>query len=163
MFKFLDTPPDLKEGDIAPDFELHDSQGKAFKLYETLNNKWVVLFFYPKDDSPGCTAQACSFRNAYQEFKTLGTEVLGISADSEESHERFAQRQQLPYPLLSDPQGKVAKAFGVKKALGILPGRVTFVIAPDRTIRLAYSSQLQAESHQQKALEILKSQITTTQ
>jgi peroxiredoxin Q/BCP len=163
MFKFLDIPPDLKEGDIAPDFELHDSQGKAFKLYEILSHKWVVIFFYPKDETPGCTAQACSFRNAYQEFKALGVEVLGISGDSAESHERFAQKQQLPYPLLSDPQGKVAKAFGVKKALGILPGRVTFVIDRDRRIQLAYSAQLQAESHQEKALEILKTKFATPQ
>lgn len=163
MFNFLDTPPGLKEGDIAPDFELNSHQDKPFSLYGILNNNWVVLFFYPKDDTPGCTAQACSFRNTYQEFNALGAEVLGISGDSAQSHQRFAQKQQLPYPLLSDPQGKVAKAFGVKKALGILPGRVTFVIAPDRTIRLAYSSQLQAESHQEKALEILKSQLATTQ
>lgn len=158
MLNFLDTPPTLKTGDSAPDFNLSDSRGQTFKLYDLLETHWVVLFFYPRDHTPGCTAQVCSFRNAYDDFKDLGALVLGVSGDAGESHQNFSDSQKLPYPLLSDPGGKVAKAFGVKKSLGILPGRVTFVIAPDRTIRLAYSSQLKPETHQQKALEILKNQ-----
>lgn len=158
MFNFLDSPPDLKTGDIAPDFTLSDSKGEAFKLYDLLKQRWVVLFFYPKDHTPGCTAQVCSFRNAYDDFRDLGADVLGISGDSGQSHQNFSDSQKLPYPLLSDPGGKIARAFGVKKSLGILPGRVTFVIAPDRTIRLAYASQLKSETHSQKALEVLKAQ-----
>lgn len=160
MLNFLDTPPTLREGDTAPDFELSDSNGETVNLYERLTNHWVVLFFYPRDNTPGCTAQACSFRNVYDEFREIGAEIFGISGDSESSHQQFSQSRKLPYPLLSDPGGRVAEAFGVKKALGFLPGRVTFVIAPDRTIRLAYSSQLKPESHPQKALDVLKAQTT---
>lgn len=158
MLNFLDTPPTLKAGDLAPDFELLDSKGQTFKLYETLTARWVVLFFYPKDHTPGCTAEVCAFRDVYSEFEALGAEVRGISADAEPSHQRFSRNQQLPYPLLSDPDGQVARAFGIQKTLGLLPGRVTFVIAPDRSIRLAYASQLKPESHAQQALAVLKAQ-----
>jgi peroxiredoxin Q/BCP len=158
MLNLLDPQPTLQVGQTAPDFELPDAKGELVRLYDLLSKGWVVLFFYPKDNTPGCTAQACSFRNSYQEFRTLGAQIFGISADSQESHQGFSEQQSLPYPLLSDQDGQVAKAFGVKKTLGLLPGRATFVIAPDRTVRLAYASQLNPESHQQKALEVLKNQ-----
>ncbi|WP_303672832.1 peroxiredoxin [Vampirovibrio chlorellavorus] len=158
MLNLLDPQPTLQVGQTAPDFELPDAEGQAVRLYDLLAKGWVVLFFYPKDNTPGCTAQACSFRNSYQEFRALGAQIFGISADSKESHQGFSQQQNLPYPLLSDSDGAVAKAFGVKKTLGLLPGRATFVIAPDRTVRLAYASQLNPESHQQKALEVLQNQ-----
>lgn len=158
MLNRLDPQPELQVGQIAPDFELPDAHGQNVRLSDVLQQGWVVLFFYPKDQTPGCTAQACSFRDNHTDFKTLGAQILGISADSGQSHQDFIERQHLPYPLLSDPQGKVAQAFGVKKTLGLLPGRVTFVIAPDRKIHLAYASQFNPESHSQKALAVLKNQ-----
>lgn len=159
MINLIDPPPQLKEGDLAPDFRLQGEDGNIYHLYEQLQKGWVVLFFYPKDETPGCTAQACAFRNTHQTFKEHGAQILGISADSETSHQRFQQKEQLSYPLLSDPGGETARAFGVKKTLGLLPGRVTFVIDPDRTIRLAYASQFNPASHAQKALAVIQAHI----
>ncbi len=162
MLNFLDKQTTLQAGDIAPDFTLTNLQGESVQLYALLEKSWVVLFFYPKDNTPGCTAQVCSFRDHYSEFRQMGVEVIGISRDSEQSHQSFSQKQQLPYTLLSDPNSQTAKAFGVQKTLGLLPGRATFVIAPDRRIQLAYASQLNPESHQEKALAILKAKLNPT-
>lgn len=146
----------LNVGDQAPDFELLDQAGQKVSLSERYRQQWVVLFFYPKDHTPGCTAQACSFRDAYEDFKAVGAEVIGISSDDQASHQNFAQTHRLPFVLLSDDSGQVRKAYGVPKTLGLLPGRVTFVIDPQGVIQMVYNSQFNAESHIEKALELLK-------
>lgn len=147
----------LKPGSPAPDFELPDQQGQAVRLSHLLEQGWVVLFFYPKDHSPVCTTQVCAFRSAYHEFQDAGAEVVGISSDSVESHQKFVQNQSLPFTLLSDQNGEIAAHYGVQKTFGLIPGRVTFVIDPQGMIRLAYPSQFNAKAHMQKALALLKS------
>lgn len=143
-------------GEPAPDFELSSGDGKPVRLAD-FRGRDVVLFFYPKDDTAGCTAEACSFRDAYTEFQDAGAEVIGISSDSEASHQQFASRNRLPYLLLSDPGGQVRAKFGVPKTLGLIPGRVTYVIDRNGIVRHIFSSQLQTTKHVQEALGVLKS------
>lgn len=159
LLAFLDSPPDLKPGDLAPDINLLNDDGQPILLSDVLKqNTWVVLFFYPKDNTPGCTAQACAFRDSYADFKQYNAKIFGISADSDQSHDGFKNQHSLPFPLISDKNGIIAKAFGVKKTLGLLSTRVTFVIGPQRQIHLAYSSQLDPASHRSQALHVLQSQ-----
>ena len=117
----------------------------------------MVVYFYPKDFTQGCTAEACSFRDSYESFKDLGAEVIGISSDSQDSHRGFAQRHHLPFILLSDMDGSTRKAYGVKKTLGLFPGRVSFVIDKKGIIRHVFSSQSRATAHVGEALNVLKS------
>lgn len=124
----------VKVGDPAPDFELESSIGSKIRLKGLLARN-VVLYFYPRDDTPGCTKEACSFRDHLAEYRNLGAEVLGVSVDSLESHRKFAAKYDLPFPLLSDKEKKVAKAYGVLKPGGIVASRVTFVI--DKNGRVA--------------------------
>ena len=147
----------LEVGSRAPLFELPSTDGEKVRLADFLAKKTVVLFFYPKDDSPGCTAEACDFRDNHGRFMAAGAEVLGVSADSIESHQKFAGKHQLPMKLLSDPGGGVAEEYGVKPTLGFIRGRVTFVIDREGIIRCAYSSQLMVTRHVQNALEIVRS------
>jgi peroxiredoxin Q/BCP len=156
--QWIDAPPSLSVGDIAPDFTLPSAEGQPLRLYECLNQGWVVLFFYPKDNTPGCTTEVCTFRDHYQAFQEAGAQVIGISADSPMSHQRFSENHRLPFPLLTDTDNSIRNAYGVPKTLGLLPGRVTFVIAPDHTIRLAFSSQFNAKAHTEKALQLLRQQ-----
>ncbi len=146
----------LKVGDIAPDFALADQHGKMVRLSEIKGSRYSVIFFYPKDHSPGCSAQSCSFRDNYGDIRAIGAQVIGISADSSSSHQKFAENNNLPYPLLSDPQGVARKIFGVPKTLGILPGRATFIIDANNKICFAFSSQLQIQRHVDDALATLK-------
>lgn len=146
----------LQEGAEAPDFELPDQQGEMVKLYENLENQWVVLFFYPKDDSPVCTKQVCEFRNSQAAFQALNSKVFGISGDSTGSHGVFAEHHHLPYPILSDTNGSVQRAYSVSKLLGLISERVTFVIGPDRRIHFVYSDLMSATSHVEKVLSFLK-------
>lgn len=141
----------VQEGDEAPDFELPSGDGSTVRL-SALRGGWVVLYFYPADDTPGCTAESCAFRDHHDEFVEAGATVLGISADSVESHERFASKHDLPFPLLSDPDGQARGAYGVRKTLGLLPGRVTFVIDPQGVVRSVFRSQFRASAHQREAL-----------
>jgi len=143
--------PTLSEGQPAPDFTLPDADGTEVTL-SSLRGKWVVVFFYPKDNTTGCTAEACAFRDSHEDFTDAGAVVIGISSDSVDSHQRFAAKHNLPFTLLSDTGGKVRSAWGVGKTLGILPGRVTFVIDPDGVVRKVFSSQLRATAHQSEAL-----------
>ena len=148
----------LEIGTPAPDFCLHDQHGSEFRLSDHFGRVPVVLFFYPKDFTPGCTAEVCSFRDSYAEFTDTGALVVGISSDSEKSHSKFASRFGLPFPLLSDPKGEVRKAYGVKPQLfGLLPGRETFVIDREGRIALSYDS-VRATSHRSKALAVLQKQ-----
>lgn len=148
----------LSVGDKAPDFTLYSSSGERVTLSELTRQKnaSVVLFFYPKDDTPGCTAEACGFRDLYEEFARAGAEVVGVSSDSADSHLRFAGKYQLPMKLLSDPEGQVRRLYDVRATLGILPGRVTFVIDRNGVVRHLFSSQLRVVSHVQRALAVVR-------
>jgi peroxiredoxin Q/BCP len=145
----------VRAGDLAPDFTLPSQSGEMVNLAQLLQEKAVVLYFYPKDGTPGCTAEACAFRDSYEVFRSAGAEVIGISSDSVTSHEAFAGRHSLPFPLLSDRGGKVRKRYGVRPTLGLLPGRVTYVIDRERRVRHVFSSQLEAERHVPEALATL--------
>ena len=144
-------------GSPAPDFKLQTSNGGFVSLLDFRGRKNVVVYFYPKDFTRGCTAEACGFRDAYVEFKDLGAEVIGISGDDLKSHQAFVKEHNLPFILLSDPDGSVRKAYGVKKSLGIIPGRVSFVIDKQGIVRLIFSSQMRATAHDDEALGVLKS------
>lgn len=133
------------------------SNGSYVSLADFLGKKNVVVYFYPKDFTQGCTAEACSFRDSYESFKDLGAEVIGISSDGQNSHRDFARQHHLPFILLSDVDDEVRKAYGVKKTLGLFAGRVSFVIDKKGIIRLIFSSQTRATAHVGEALNILKS------
>jgi peroxiredoxin Q/BCP len=143
-------------GQPAPDFALESGDGSTVRLSDFRGKSEVVLFFYPKDSTPGCTAEACSFRDSHEAFREAGAEVLGISSDSGDSHRTFAGRHRLPFTLLSDPGGAVRARFGVGRTLGLIPGRVTFVIDRDGIIRHAFSSQFRPSRHVDEALAVLR-------
>jgi peroxiredoxin Q/BCP len=141
-------------GDHLPHFIALTQEGTSFDSNE-LQNKPVVIYFYPKDNTPGCTAQACSFRDAYQDFQDLGAEVIGVSGDSVLSHQSFQAKYKLPFMLLSDANRKLRKLFGVPTALfGFLPGRVTYVFGANGICIYIFDS-LSAKSHISKALQAL--------
>ncbi len=147
----------LKVGDKAPDFALPSADGKIVRLSDFLGKKAVVLFFYPKDDTPGCTIESCTFRDNYQVFQEAGAEVIGISSDSPQSHRQFASKYQLPFPLLSDEDNRVRKLYGVPNTLFFIPGRVTYVIDKDGIIRHIFNSLLDVKAHVQEALKTIQS------
>lgn len=147
----------LKVGDKAPDFALPSADGKIVRLSDFLGKKAVVLFFYPKDDTPGCTIESCTFRDNYQVFQEAGAEVIGISSDSPQSHRQFANKYQLPFPLLSDEDNRVRKLYGVPNTLFFIPGRVTYVIDKDGIIRHIFNSLLDVKAHVQEALKTIQS------
>jgi peroxiredoxin Q/BCP len=139
-------------GTIAPDFVLQDQTGAKKQLSQLVKSGSVVLFFYPRDETTVCTLEACGFRDQHEEFVACGATVLGISPDSVESHAAFAKNHALPFTLLADPGGRVGASFGLKKTLGLLPGRATFVIDREQKVRLAFSSLLDAKAHIRNAL-----------
>ena len=143
--------------DKAPDFELINQLGLKTRLFDLVGTENIVLFFYPKDDSPGCTKEACAFRDSYETFQEYGAEVIGISSDNEDSHKKFTEKHSLPYTLLSDVGGKVRKLYGVPKTMGILPGRVTYIIDKQGVVKHIFNSQLNFNRHIEEALNILKS------
>jgi peroxiredoxin Q/BCP len=146
----------LEVGQLAPDFTLPTTTGAPFRLRD-LRGRHLVLYFYPKDDTPGCTTQACTFRDQYEDFRDLGAEVVGISSDSEQSHQQFTDKHRLPFQLLADTDGKVRKLFEVPRAmLGLLPGRVTYVIDKDGVIRYIFNSLTGATDHVRKTKEVLQ-------
>jgi thioredoxin-dependent peroxiredoxin len=151
------TKDKVKVGSVAPNFTLPSQSGEMVSLEDFLGHKPVVLFFYPKDDSPGCTKQACAFRDDYEEFGKLDAEVIGISSDSVESHRSFAAKHRLPYTLVSDEGAKVRKLYGVPNTLGLFPGRVTYVIDREGIVRYIFSSQVGIDRHVEDALEALES------
>jgi peroxiredoxin Q/BCP len=148
----------LAVGDRAPDFTLPGSGpgGQSVTLSALVAKGPVVLFFYPKDDTPGCTVEACSFRDSYDEFAEAGATVVGISSDSVDSHARFASKHKLPMTLVSDEGGRVRRLYGVKANLGFIPGRATFVIDGGGIIRYVFVSQLRVEAHSREALSVVK-------
>ena len=149
----------VKIGDIAPDFSLESASGQRVSLSDFRGMKSVVLYFYPKDETTGCTREACGFRDSYEAFKRLGAEVLGVSSDSSESHRKFAEHHTLPFTLLSDPKKVVRKLYGVRSSIGIIPGRVTYIIDREGRVIHIFNSQTRPEEHVREALRILKSSI----
>ena len=142
-------------GDPAPEFELSDQNGQLHSL-EDYRDQWVVLYFYPKDETPGCTAEACAFRDNYEDFVDAGAVVIGVSQDSEKSHKAFAENHRLPFLLISDQDKALRKAYGVPNNLGFIPGRVTYVIDREGKIQHVFNSQINAKKHVTEALEVLK-------
>ena len=143
-------------GDRAPDFSLVAQDGRKVSLHDFAGSKNVVLYFYPKDFTTGCTAEAKTFSENYDEVLGMGAEVLGVSSDSEETHGDFAAECLVKFPLLSDHGGKVREIYGVKASLGFIPGRVTFVIGKDGVVRHVFSSQVKPKQHVTEAIEALK-------
>ena len=146
----------LSAGMQVPDFELPDQDGRPVKLSAFRGSSPVVLFFYPKDHTWICSQEARAFRDDYAQFRAVGAQLFGISDDSAESHCKFAGKNKLPYRLLSDKGGRVRKLFGVKKTLGVLPGRATFVIDQRGILLHVFSSQFEADAHVKEALQGLK-------
>jgi peroxiredoxin Q/BCP len=145
----------LKAGDPAPDFEGPTSDGSKLGLKDFLGKKNVVLYFYPKDDTPGCTKEACSFRDSLQPIRNMGAEIIGVSLDSIESHGRFASKYGLSFPLISDKEKRVAKAYGVLKDTGSSTNRVTFII--DKTGRVAkVFPKVDVTKHTEEVVSALK-------
>ncbi len=146
----------IKVGDTLPRFTLIDQGNQEVNIIDKIGNP-LVIYFYPKDDTPGCTKEACKFRDDFEDFADLGAEIYGISGDSPSSHKRFAEKHRLNFTLLSDENREVEKLFGVKRNLfGMIPGRVTYIIDKEGIIRHIFSSQLNAEKHVTEALEIIK-------
>jgi thioredoxin-dependent peroxiredoxin len=149
------TKDKVDVGSKAPEFALPSQSREMVSLGDFLGEKPVVLFFYPKDDTPGCTKEACAFRDEFERFRELGAEVMGISSDSVESHERFADKHKLPFTLLSDRTEKVSRLYGVPNTLGLFPGRVTYVIDQEGVVRHVFSSQIGVERHVTEAVSFL--------
>lgn len=146
----------IEKGDSIPSFQLNDQNGIVFNSDDVIGKKPVVIYFYPKNFTPGCTKEACSFRDSYEDFKEIGAEVVGISGDSEKSHAKFTAKYNLPFILLADSTGKVRKKFGIKKSLlGLVPGRETFVIDAQGKLIFKFNS-LDASKHMKKALKAIK-------
>lgn len=146
----------VKVGDPAPDFTLSSQSGTPISLKDFLGKRFVVVYFYPKDDTPGCTKESCAFRDQYEVFKLAGAEVIGISADSPESHQQFAAKYQLPFSLLSDSGNQVRKLYGVPSSFGLLPGRVTYVIDQQGIVQNVFNSQFNFKGHIEESLKIIQ-------
>lgn len=146
----------VKVGDKAPDFTLPSQLGDNVTLSEFADKKNVVLYFYPKDETPGCKTEACAFRDSYEELTRLGAEVLGVSGQSVASHKSFATHYGLPFILLSDEGNKVRKLYDVPSSMGLIPGRVTYIIDKKGIVRHIFNSQTQTRQHVEEAKETLK-------
>lgn len=146
----------VEVGDVAPDFELPTQSGKPVRLSDYRGDRVVVLYFYPKDNTPGCTAEACAFRDSHEVFTDAGAEVIGVSTDSVDSHEAFSQRHRLPFSLASDSDGAVRESYGVPSMLGLLPGRVTYVIDRQGIVRHVFSSMTNIGGHIEGALRVVE-------
>ncbi len=147
----------IKVGDKCPVFTLQDQNNESVSIQDKIGENNLVIYFYPKDDTPGCTAEACSFRDSYESFKDASCEVIGISSDSVEKHKNFAQKHRLSFTLLSDEDKKVRIAFGVPGSLfGLIPGRVTYIIDKNGIVRHIFNSMMNAEQHVTESLSIIK-------
>jgi peroxiredoxin Q/BCP len=146
----------LGVGQPAPDFALPDATGREIRLSDLWVRGPVVLYFYPKDNTRGCTAEACAFRDAYEVFRDAGAEVVGVSTDSAASHEKFAAQHELPFVLLSDAGGVVSKRYGATALFGLMSGRVTFVIDRSGAVRHVFNSMFNATRHVDEALTVLR-------
>ncbi len=146
----------VQAGDKAPDFSLPSNTGETIKLSNFLGKKNVIIFFYPMDESPVCSKEAEAFRDKYEEFKNLDAQVIGISSQSVESHKSFATHHNLPFILLSDTNNYVRKLYGISTTLGVVPGRVTYIIDKEGVVKFVFSSQLHPAKHADEALRALK-------
>jgi peroxiredoxin Q/BCP len=146
---------ELKLGDTAPDFSLMDDKGRLVTLKEFLGKKVVVLYFYPKDSSPGCTAEACSFRDNYKSYEDRGAVVIGVSLDSVESHSKFSQKYNLPFAILSDKRKEVARAYGALGIGGLLAKRWTFIINKEGKIVHIFT-KVDVRKHSEEVLKALE-------
>ena len=146
----------IQVGDKAPDFTLPSQAGEQVRLSDRLGERIVVLYFYPKDETVGCTKEACAFRDSYEVFAEAGAEVIGVSSDSVDKHAAFAGHHELPFTLLSDQGGRVRKSYGVPATLGLLPGRVTYVIDRAGTVRHVFGSPTNIGRHVNDALDVVK-------
>jgi thioredoxin-dependent peroxiredoxin len=146
----------VQVGDKAPDFTLPAQSGEQVRLSDQLGSHVVVLYFYPKDFTSGCTAEACAFRDQYEVFSDAGAEVIGVSSDSVDKHAGFAGKHKLPFTLLSDQGGQVRKLYGVPAKLGVIPGRVTYVIDRDGVVRHVFNSLTDINGHVLDALEVVR-------
>jgi thioredoxin-dependent peroxiredoxin len=153
---------ELSVGKTAPDFTLPSSGGGPVTLSDFRNKKVVVVYFYPKDETGGCTKESCTFRDKYQDFKDAGAEVIGISSDSVESHKGFVSHYSLPFTLVSDEGGKLRKTWGVPGAL-MFPGRVTYVIDKEGKVCMMFNSAMEPEKHVKMALDMVKKLAEQTQ
>jgi peroxiredoxin Q/BCP len=146
----------VQVGDQAPDFTLPNGAGEHISLKDFIGKSNIVLYFYPADNTAGCTAEACAFRDSYEAFKDAGAEVIGVSSNSEKSHQQFASKNRLPFILLSDTRGEVRKRYGVPTTFGVLPGRVTYVIDRQGIVRHVFVNQFLATKHIPEALKVLE-------
>lgn len=146
----------IRVGDPAPEFERTDHNGEPVALADYRGKRAVVLYFYPKDDTPVCTREACHFRDSYADFSDAGAEVIGVSADDEAVHRRFAARHGLPFKLVADGDGRLRAAYGVPKTLGLMPGRVTYVIDKEGVVRHVFNAQFAARRHVEEALATIR-------
>jgi peroxiredoxin Q/BCP len=153
----LNNMKPINQGDTIPSFSLPDQNGVLFDVANLLGKKKMVIFFYPKDDSPGCTKEACYFRDLFEVFSEADAVIIGISGQSVESHKKFVKKYHLSYTLLSDKGNRIRKLFGVPTNLfGLLPGRVTYIADREGRVAHIFNSQVQAERHVDEALKILK-------
>jgi peroxiredoxin Q/BCP len=144
-------------GSLIPEFALKDQFGNLFDIKSVLGKKNLVIYFYPKDDSPGCTKEACSFRDQFEVFRDADALIIGISSQSVESHKKFSEKYRLNYTLLSDNSDNIRKLFGVPtNFLGLIPGRVTYIVNKEGRVVYIFNSQIKAEQHVEEALKILK-------
>ncbi len=155
---FNNIPETVKVGDKAPLFSLLSEEGETVNLCDLIGLSTIVLYFYPKDNTVICTKEACAFRDNFDEFRNIqDARVIGISSDSVESHKQFSSEYELPFTLLSDTEGRIRELYGVPKTLGLLPGRVTYVIDKTGVVSHIFSSQLNYQKHIEEALSALKS------
>jgi peroxiredoxin Q/BCP len=159
-YTFFNADPNMKKtevGSVVPQFTLPDQDGNLFSVNSVIGKKTLVIYFYPKDDSPGCTKEACSFRDSFEVFNEADAMIIGISGQSVESHKKFAEKYRLSFTLLSDEGDKVRKLFGVPvNFLGLVPGRVTYIVDKSGKVIYIFDSQVQATKHVDEALRILK-------
>jgi peroxiredoxin Q/BCP len=146
----------IKVGDTAPNFSLPAQNGENVSLGDFRGQKSVVLYFYPKDDTPGCTIESCAFRDQYEVFQAAGAEVIGVSGDSSNSHKNFANKYNLPFTLLSDQGDKVRKQYGATTAFGLIPGRVTYLIDKNGIVQYVFDSMFNFKGHVEEALKTLQ-------
>lgn len=153
------SPQPVSVGDPVPDLTLVLHDGRTLRLKDLAAGRVIVLYFYPRDGTPLCTAQACAFRDAYEEFARAGALVIGVSGDSVERHQQFAQAQRLPFLLASDADGALRRALGVPRTWGIFPGRVTYVIDQQGIVRHIFEAQWTARQHVEEALRVVRALI----
>jgi thioredoxin-dependent peroxiredoxin len=155
-FLWFSTMATLKVGDQVPEFTAETHSGQKVSLADFRGKQIVVLYFYPRDNTPVCTAQACAFRDSYEDFAQDGAVVIGVSSDSLERHRAFAEKKQLPFQLVSDGDGSIRKAFGVSDRLGLIPRRVTFVIDREGTIRHVFEATFSSTPHIESARKVVR-------